>query len=43
MKEIVDDIVRDNLRATEIIGRLRSFMKKVPLETKDLDLNETDR
>ena len=30
MREIVDDIIRDNLRATEIIGRLRSFMKKVP-------------
>ena len=40
MKEIVDDIVRDNLRATEIIGRLRSFMKKVPSETNDFDLNE---
>ena len=40
MREIVDDIVRDNLRATEIIGRLRSFMKKVPLERKDFDLND---
>ena len=43
MKEIVDDIVRDNLRATEIIGRLRSFMKKVPSETKDFDLNDHSR
>ena len=40
MREIVDDIIRDNLRATEIIGRLRSFMKKVPLERKDFDLND---
>ncbi len=40
MREIVDDIVRDNLRATEIIGRLRSFMKKVPSETKNVDLND---
>ena len=40
MREIVDDIIRDNLRATEIIGRLRSFMKKVPLERKDCDLND---
>jgi signal transduction histidine kinase len=41
MKEIVHDIVRDNLRASEIIGRLRSFMKKVPLERKEFDLNDT--
>ena len=41
MKEIVSEILRDNLRASEIIGRLRSFMKKVPLERKELDLNDT--
>jgi ABC-type uncharacterized transport system substrate-binding protein len=41
MKDIVHDIVRDNLRASEIIGRLRSFMKKVPLERKEFDLNDT--
>ena len=39
MIEIVDDIVRDNLRATEIIARLRSFMKRVPSETKNVDMN----
>ena len=39
MTEIVDDIVRDNLRATEIIARLRSFMKRVPSETKNVDMN----
>jgi len=38
--EIVDDIVRDNLRATEIISRLRSFMKRAPSERKDIDLND---
>ena len=27
VEEIVDDIQRDNGRATEVIGRLRSFMK----------------
>ena len=43
LKEIVDDIVRDNLRATEIIGRLRSFMKKVPSETKEPRLERTNR
>ena len=40
MEEIVDDIQRDNSRATEVIGRLRSFMKKVPLENKDIDIND---
>ena len=40
MKEIVDDIQRDNSRATEVIRRLRSFMKKVPFERKDFDLND---
>ena len=40
MKEIVDDIQRDNSRATEVIGRLRSFMKKAPFERKNFDLND---
>ena len=40
MKEIVDDIQRDNSRATEVIGRLRSFIKKVPFERKNFDLND---
>lgn len=40
MEEIVGDIRRDNSRATEVIGRLRSFMKKVPFERKNLDVND---
>ena len=40
MQEIVGDIGRDNGRATEVIGRLRSFMKKVPVERKNFDLND---
>ena len=40
MGEIVDDIQRDNSRATEVIGRLRNFMKKVPFERKNFDLND---
>ena len=40
MKEIVDDIQRDNSRATEVIGRLRSFIKKAPFERKNFDLND---
>ena len=40
MKEIVGDIRRDNSRATEVIARLRGFMKKVPFERKNFDLND---
>jgi signal transduction histidine kinase/ABC-type uncharacterized transport system substrate-binding protein len=40
MGEIVDDIQRDNSRATEVIGRLRNFMKKAPFERKNFDLND---
>ena len=40
MGEIVDDIQRDNSRATEVIGRLRRFMKKAPFERKNVDLND---
>ena len=36
IEEIVDDIQRDNGRATEVIGRLRSFMKKVPFRKEEL-------
>jgi signal transduction histidine kinase len=39
MEEIVEDIQRDNNRATEVIGRLRNFMKKVPFERKNFDVN----
>ena len=41
MEEIVDDIRRDNSRATEVIGRLRSFMKKVPFERKNYRLERS--
>jgi signal transduction histidine kinase len=43
MKEILADIRRDDRRATEVIRRLRSLLKKSPFETKELDLNETVR
>jgi signal transduction histidine kinase len=39
VKEILADIRRDDLRASEIIRRLRSFMKRTTFETKDIDLN----
>jgi signal transduction histidine kinase len=38
--EILADIRRDDLRASEVIGRLRSMLKKVPFELKDIDLND---
>ena len=40
VKEILADIRRDDLRANEVIRRLRSFMKRTTFETKDIDLNE---
>jgi signal transduction histidine kinase len=39
VREIIADIKRDDLRASEVIRRLRSFMKRTPFETKDVDLN----
>ena len=43
LSEIVDDIVRDDRRAGEIIRRTRSLLSKVPFELKELDLNDTAR
>jgi signal transduction histidine kinase len=39
VKEILADIRRDDLRASEVIRRLRSFMKRTTFETRDVDLN----
>jgi signal transduction histidine kinase len=39
VREILADIRRDDLRASEVIRRLRSFVKRTPFETKDVDLN----
>jgi signal transduction histidine kinase len=41
--EILADIRRDDLRATEVIGRLRSLLRKAPLELKHIDFNEVAR
>ncbi len=38
--EILADIRRDDMRAGEVIGRLRSQLKKTPFELKDIDLND---
>jgi C4-dicarboxylate-specific signal transduction histidine kinase len=40
IKEIVDDIGRDNRRATQIIQHLRGYVKKAPSERKNVDLND---
>ena len=38
--EILADIRRDDERASEVISRLRSLLKKAPFELADIDLNE---
>jgi signal transduction histidine kinase len=43
IKEIIADIRRDDLRASEVIHRMRSFLKRRPFETKEIDLNDTMR
>jgi len=37
--EILADIRRDDERASDVIGRLRSLLKKTPFEAKHIDLN----
>ena len=43
IKEILADIRRDDHRASEVIRRLRSLLKKSVFEAKNIDLNETVR
>jgi signal transduction histidine kinase len=43
IKAILKDIRRDDQRASEVIRRLRSLLKKTAFEPKDIDLNETVR
>ena len=43
LKEIVDDIVRDDRRASEVIRRMKSLLTKAPFELKSLDLNDIAR
>ena len=43
LNEIVDDILQDDRRATEVIRRMRSLLKKAPFELKNLDLNDLVR
>jgi len=41
MKTIVDEIMRDDQRATQVIRRLRRLFKKTVSETQNIDFNET--
>ncbi len=43
LREILVDIRRDDQRASEVIRRLHSMLKKTPFEMKCIDLNETVR
>jgi signal transduction histidine kinase len=43
LNEIVDDILRDDLRAGEVIRRMKSLLKKAPFELKNFDLNDLVR
>ncbi len=40
LSDIVKDILNDDRRATEVIRRMRSLLKKAPFELKQFDLNE---
>ena len=39
----MNDILQDDRRATEVIRRMRSLLKKAPFELKSLDLNDLAR
>ena len=43
LNEIVDDILKDDQRANEVIRRMRSLLKKAPFELKNFDLNDVVR
>jgi signal transduction histidine kinase len=43
IKDIAADIRRDDLRAAEIVGRMRHFLKKNEPEPQEVDLNEVVR
>jgi C4-dicarboxylate-specific signal transduction histidine kinase len=43
LNEIVDDILKDDRRASEVIRRMRSLLRKSPFELKNIDLNDVAR
>ena len=42
-RDIVSDILQDDRRASEVIRRMRSLLKKAPFELKNLDFNDLVR
>ena len=43
IREIAADINRDDVRASEVLRRVRTLLKKVPFEVKPIDLSENVR
>src|SRR6476469_1913901 len=43
VRDIVKDILQDDRRASEVIRRIRSLLKKTPFELKNFDLNDVAR
>ena len=43
LRDIVKDILRDDRRASEVIRRMKSLLKKAPFELKSLDFNDLVR
>ena len=43
LNNIVDDILRDDRRASEVIRKIRGVMKKAPFDPKNMDFNEVVR
>ena len=43
LKDIVKDILHDDQRASEVIRRMRSLLKKAPFDPKHFDFNEVVR
>jgi signal transduction histidine kinase len=43
LKEILADIRRDDVRASEVIRRIRSFLVRAPFEAKNIDINDAMR
>jgi signal transduction histidine kinase len=43
LNEIVDDILQDDRRASEVIRRMRSLLRKAPFEPENIDFNDVVR
>jgi PAS domain S-box-containing protein len=43
LRQALEEIVADATRASAVVGRIRSFIKKMPAEKSELDINEVIR